>query len=447
MHINKIISLLLAFQIYCLTIVQANPLTEYQEARSVYLESAACMAAYDNRYGEMAFSALQQAGWQIHYFHMEHPSSDAKFIFMKKIDPISNSPIFLLAVAGTETGKDINTDLRFGQVYFGGNTVKTFSEKAEEKNIDKTFPKVHKGFHEVVQTAFSADTLEGPGKESFTDYLLKHPDQKLILTGHSLGGAAATLIGARLISMGVHPDQIKVVTFASPAVGNDPFARQFENTLDLTRFVMSGDQVTSILQDLVGGYRQFGKVVHWQAPEHIVMHPHSMTVYLDIAAKNYYQERQQAVQAGVIHLPMQALETDGPKVYVAPIKNSLPRPLAPNFPPMAEGLRDAYRTTFSQYIFANSEEDLQTSFKNASAAGCQWLISSDLQGHSVKNKQDVYYLTLAQMVYTVPDGRIVDGQSIGSNTKEMTPLIAMLHNIKTIGNQHLDRLIDPEKQY
>lgn len=445
MNIAKIIAFLLVLQISFSIGAEATPLEEYQEAQSNYLEVAASLAAYNDRYGKMAFSALEQAGWEIHYFNIQAPSNDAKFIFMEKIDPVSKSPIYLLAVAGTETGKDVKSDLRVGKVYYAGKNVKEFLENAEKKDVDNSWPKVHKGFHQVVQTAFSADMLEGPGEEYFTDVLRSHPDQKIILTGHSLGGAAATLIGARLLDMGIQPQQIKVVTFAAPAVGNDAFAKQFEPTLDLTRFVMSGDQITSILQDLVGGYTQFGKEVNWQAPEHIVMHPHNITVYMDVAAKNYYQKRQQAVQAGVAPLLLQSLDKEGARVYVAPIKNSLPLQLTKDFSYMAEGLKDAYRDTFPQYVFAAKEEDLQTSLQNAAVAGCQWLITSDLQGYALKNKNDVYYLTLVQTAYTVKDGRFANIQSIGSSTQDMTPFMAMLHNSRTIVDQHLIPLADLKK--
>ena len=86
MNIAKIIVFLLVLQMSFSIGAEATPLEEYREAQSNYLEVAASLAAYNDRYGKMAFSALEQAGWEIHYFNIQAPSNDAKFIFMEKID-------------------------------------------------------------------------------------------------------------------------------------------------------------------------------------------------------------------------------------------------------------------------------------------------------------------------------------------------------------------------
>ena len=49
----------------------------------------------------------------------------------------------------------------------------------------------------------------------------QYPGYQLIVTGHSLGGAVATLAGLTLLNAGYSPT---VYSFGSPRVGNAPFA-------------------------------------------------------------------------------------------------------------------------------------------------------------------------------------------------------------------------------
>lgn len=53
---------------------------------------------------------------------------------------------------------------------------------------------------------------------------------KVYVTGHSLGGAIATLTAARMIEEGrTTPEQLKLYTFGSPRVGDLDFARSVDN--------------------------------------------------------------------------------------------------------------------------------------------------------------------------------------------------------------------------
>ena len=60
-----------------------------------------------------------------------------------------------------------------------------------------------------------------------------HPDYKLTLVGHSLGGAIAALASLDFLARGWHPT---ITTFGEPRIGNAALARYFE-----TRFNLSDD--------------------------------------------------------------------------------------------------------------------------------------------------------------------------------------------------------------
>jgi pimeloyl-ACP methyl ester carboxylesterase len=408
----------------------ASPLKDYYAAQGIYTDALACMASYSNRLGKIAISRLAQEGWKAQYFDIKKKLADAKFLLLKKTDPASGHTTVLLAVTGTESEKDVKSDLKYQQVYYAGNTYADFAANAREKNINDNLPKVHKGFDQVTQIALTADILKGPGELTIADYLLAHPNHKLILTGHSLGGAVATLYGARLLSLGVRPEQVKVVTFGAPAVGNAAFAKLFQDKLDLTRIVVSGDQITSVLQDMIGGYVQFGHEIHWQAPDDIVMHPHHIPVYLNAAIRNYYQNRRLAIQAGALSLPLQTSDQEASRVYVAPVQNELSPALQGEFFYMHELLWDEDRTLFPSYVLAAGNEKLKSSLAKAKSDGCRWLAAAEIEAHPSKTEAGVFYITLNQTLYNVATGNIVNMYSFTDSSEHLTPLGAFLNDIR-----------------
>ncbi|GJN85235.1 lipase [Purpureocillium lilacinum] len=75
--------------------------------------------------------------------------------------------------------------------------------------------KVHTGFAKAWEEIADAATRGINAARS------SHRDYKVVIAGHSLGGAVATLAGAYLRRQGIAAD---VYTFGSPRVGNDHFA-------------------------------------------------------------------------------------------------------------------------------------------------------------------------------------------------------------------------------
>lgn len=92
--------------------------------------------------------------------------------------------------------------------------------------------KVHEGFLEAFRSVAGEILTRVSGAQS------------VIITGHSLGGALATLCADAAADMGVDVDA--VYTFGSPRVGNGEFARQYNEELaDVTfRIVNARDPVS-----------------------------------------------------------------------------------------------------------------------------------------------------------------------------------------------------------
>ncbi len=126
-----------------------------------------------------------------------------------------NDGIVYIFIAGTDEVKDIITDIRLAPSRFDG----------ESSRI-----KVHVGF----EAAFRK--IEG----ILTRYCLN--EKRVVIAGHSMGGAIATLAAYKLAR--TVPD-ITCVTFGSPRVGNRPFIKNFNSIVtDSYRVVYRNDVVT-----------------------------------------------------------------------------------------------------------------------------------------------------------------------------------------------------------
>lgn len=405
---------------------------DYEEAYILYLTAAASAAAYNGRIGELVNHYLEQDGWNVAHYIQPRGQAGARYLIAQK----KGVPYIIAAIVGTENDKDIETDLKFDKVYFAGSTPEEFAANAAKRKIPDSEPKVHRGFHQFVQTGLSA-VLHNPeqGSLSLPDLLLANPNLKVYVTGHSLGGAAAILAGARLLSAGIRPEQVEVITFGAPAVGNTAFADRFRSTLPLTRIVNSGDVITGVLQTLVGGYRQFGREIKWQAPD-TVSDAHQLIGYIDSAIKNYYDKRRLAVAAGIpLPAPAAGKQVNPGRVYITPLANDLPASLASDFRYMQDGLLDEYQETIPDYITASSPSDWQQA---AMAAGCRWAIASEVSALRLR-KEDIYYITLTQTVYDVTIGSVAATATFSTATKNLTPLEAFIHTFKEMHTHLADQ--------
>ena len=97
---------------------------------------------------------------------------------------------------------------------------------------------VHEGFYNVLNDVKSE--LNTP-----LNALLNNNDYEVIVTGHSLGGALCTMFG--YMTAKALPDRkVKVISFASPRVGNEKFRDDFQKLPNLSHFrvVNNDDAVT-----------------------------------------------------------------------------------------------------------------------------------------------------------------------------------------------------------
>ena len=105
-----------------MNVVHAGLLEEYQKAKLEYINAIVCLATYDDRAGQIARNELIEAGWKIKPYKIFKNGADTKFFFVENDAFEPGRDLYILAITGTESLKDIAIDLDFHKVYFGGNS-------------------------------------------------------------------------------------------------------------------------------------------------------------------------------------------------------------------------------------------------------------------------------------------------------------------------------------
>ncbi len=426
MHLLK--KVLAALLCCCLSLPlagQAASLADLETAHNHYLFAAVCRAAYTDHRGDRLVELLREDGWRVETYFQAGDKAEAKFFVAVRPEADGQPVRYLIAVAGTESKKDLAVDFTYDKTPFAGPFGADADAGVQGSGAGGEPRMVHKGFLRYVNTAL---TVREPGQPGLLEELLAHPERKVYLVGHSLGGAVATLGGAVLLEMGVLPQQVEVVTFGAPPVGNQAFADSFADRLKVTRIVTAGDPVAGfLLVDLVGGYRQFGAELKWPMPEKMGKSPHVMALYSDLAMKRYYDEMRKAQQAGLLAIKNEKRVPGQPVAYVAPIINRLPDSLKREFPYVQAHAAEVYRGVLPGYVletegrpFANVEQALA----RAAALGADAAVVTEVQAERIRTEKQLYYVTVSQSVYRVKDGALISYMAMGSNTREFTPLDA-----------------------
>ena len=103
------------------------------------------------------------------------------------------------------------------------------------------------------------------------------PERPLIVTGFSLGGGVAPLVGlAARDLLGVR--RVRVVTFGAPACGDAAFGDYLELRLaELRHFQLGGDPIPHATRAL--GFVHSGHVVRMARPKGWLLHTHDRHLY------------------------------------------------------------------------------------------------------------------------------------------------------------------------
>lgn len=399
-----------------------------QEARARVMSAAGCMASYEDRNGHLVESYLTAAGWQIDRYATMDGKVSAEFLIAQK--KVGKKAEFLLAVAGTNDVKDVRLDLKMKQVPYGGSTIEEFREVASrplDKENDNEL-RVHKGFNKLVEHLLTVEVNTDSGLRALVDILKENRDAHVYLTGHSLGGAAVTILGARLYDLGILPEQIHIMTFGAPAVGNDAFARTYEH-LPLVRVTMKGDPIVIALQKVAGGYEQFGTEKKLDEREKSILglsaSNHNITEYFDVVLKDYYDVIGMKDGALPYETGERAPRAGKAKVYVTPIRAELDMKFDKDVPYMKMAFADTVRLHADGFVLAESRDNAE---EKARKAGCRYLITSLVRDIPMRSEYNKHYIVYTHTIYDLEKNTIVGIHSHSTDTRRMTAMESFIRS-------------------
>lgn len=448
-------ALFLPFLLMMVLLCPARALAATGEQELELASSLVAMASYSDELSLLAREWLTETGWQFQSQTTSTSLAQGRYHLVVKELPDGRRAV-LLAFPGTENVSDAKVDLRTVSVPFGGSTVEEFRTIAEQDRHATAYPLVHKGFDDYTMTALFHDPIEsaedGGNKavgqtmgEALAAELREHPEEILCLTGHSLGGAASILTAARLSDMGVRPEQLRVITFGSPAVGNTAFARRYEKRMQLTRIVVAGDPVAAALQSLGTRYVQFGTRTVWKQDRSSARFEHEMVVYLDKALRHYLADdgadtsnaETDDIAWGVLDSKPKAVA--GGILVAAPTLDLDPL-VADDAAVDAKALQGAWQNRYAPCLVRSATEpsDINSLSAAARRSDCRYLVRQHVSVERVRDEDDVLRVILETSVYDAK-GNLVTAASKSTTTKRMTALEAVcylqfstLHDFDTV---------------
>lgn len=289
--------------------------------------------------------------------------------------------------------------------------------------LSENTPLVHKGFLQYMQDGFfSESNVEHNLGFDLVEQLKMYPEDKIYITGHSLGGAVAELLTAKLLDMGVNSNQIETITFGAPAVGNKAFINKYEPKMNLTRITMKGDIVKNLAQIANEKFVQFNTNEIWTISElENDKFAHNMLLYFDKAIKNYYDNEKN------IDLNIQDIQEC--KTYVVKPRYNFPKELQSEIKYINLALKDKLLKE-DKYCFADFSDDEMANniFQKAKTLNAKYVIFYEFSAEKIKdstsNKR--YYIYGSKYIYDI-NGNLIKGFNATSDTKEMTILQSALY--------------------
>ena len=142
--------------------------------------------------------------------------------------------------------------------------------------------KVHKGFYDSLKLFIKSvnhKTFLSNKKQKyslFKDVDFINDNCQILLTGHSLGGAIATLVGTYLLDIGIKKECIDVYTFGSPPVGSKIYAEKYNSKINLFRVINKNDVVPKI--NKISSLEHLGKEIILASNDNEI---HSCDDYID----------------------------------------------------------------------------------------------------------------------------------------------------------------------
>ncbi len=147
---------------------------------------------------------------------------------------------------------------------------------------------IHKGFIDIFKKEFK-NSLED--QDFLSSHIANHPQKKIIVSGHSLGGALAYLCAEDIAYNSKNQNKnneidLCCITFGAPRIGNKHFKNYYNKKVRNTFRVSYGNDIVTKIPLVFFNYRHIGK--HYDlGPSKIMKILHFLSVFKDHEIENY----------------------------------------------------------------------------------------------------------------------------------------------------------------
>ncbi|MCU0549288.1 MAG: lipase family protein [Leptolyngbya sp. Prado105] len=199
-----------------------------------------CKKIYEN------FSTIQFDDLSTQPVLISEPKTDTQCAIL------SDGAAAMIVFRGSDSSEDWETDFntRLERAQFDQNVIKEFIVNQREKiypyaskNSSKAL--IHKGFATAYFTV----------RDQIHDYIQNHEVTSVVTTGHSLGGALATLCAVDIQYNFSNKVTIESYTYGAPAVGNDGFRDSYNERVPNSYRIVNGMDLVAELPRWWQGYR------------------------------------------------------------------------------------------------------------------------------------------------------------------------------------------------
>ena len=388
---------------------------DYVDKYFTSVAAASCLGVYIPE-NSMEFNYLRAYGWRIMPQKLRSGRVETNFAIAHNYFPELKKRIFLVTFRGSANKKDWSINLRTNRVNYGGATLREMDAIAKEP-LRKDEPAVHSGFNTYVDTVLRSSVVDDSGRlRGVFKAVAEREDAMLILSGHSLGGAAATLLGQRLLDLGMPAERLCVVSFGAPAIGNEAFANTYGYRMRLLRITNTADPIPGSLQTFFGGYKQFGQHIKYSLSTQISNMQHDMAMYFDYSVSDFYQEYDRQVALGRI-IPMTDRKiTVGSPVVALWIHESENLSKVATIMDLKRFVTDEYKRMLPSYLVMDKALDKEgythkDIVQKSRYAGADYILVCGVDGYR-QPQADGWYLTLEQALFD-EQGRMLTMDSIG----------------------------------
>ena len=409
---TKFLLTVLCLCLYCLPAFAAEKSIKEQLRDSYYtaISAASCLGVYlPERSSE--FSFMRSHGWEIAPYAFEDEDVRTNFSIASNTCADCGMELYMVTFKGTTNKKDWGINLKTSHTAYGGTTLEEMEAIAKRDPQEKK-PAVHEGFNTYVDSVLRSSVVDAQSKfKGVFKKVYETPNSHLILTGHSLGGAAATLLGERLISLGMPKEKFTVITFGAPAIGNDEFALEYGDKIDLLRVTNTSDPIPGSLQTFFGGYKQFGEHVKYHISPRISSNNHDIAMYVDYSVSEYYKAFDKAVAAGIAKALPYNKVTAGKPLVALWMHSSPGLAKRPYVPDIKRLIAEEYMGMLPSYVVMDDALNAETFYRHedimrlSREVGAEYVVICGIDGNQSKDK-DYWYIVLNQGVFKA-DGSLM----------------------------------------